>query len=167
MKFIAQFFLSIALSFQSLPAFSDWESHLVPSDFDTASKLELAIPLAKEKNKAVILYYTLTNCPPCAHLQALLRGERNLAKPYREGYVFTGVWRNSISTNEREDYRRRYDAIWAPTWVVFNSQGEYVCTSVGGFGSVEAGMQLHRAIQTRLSNATSPRPSGPTACVAK
>ncbi|MDX1527927.1 MAG: thioredoxin family protein [Gammaproteobacteria bacterium] len=132
-----------------LPAEADREEKILPRDFDTAATLDQALTLAKAKNKAVILYYTRDRCPPCNMLQSRLRRE-SVAAPYRDGYVFTAVWGNRMDRDERAYYRDRYDAFLAPSWVVFTSGGEYVCTSLGGFTSDKGGKRLHEAIQLRL-----------------
>lgn len=145
------------------PADANWESYILPASFDTADSFAKAIALAKEKNKAVIVYYTQTNCPPCNLLQSRLRKEE-VAGPFRAGYVFTAIWGTRISYTERENYRSRYGVRGAPTWLVFNRSGEYVCTSGGGFDTDEGAQTLHEAIQLRLSATALPVGGGPRQC---
>ena len=134
----------------SSTAFADWESTILPRDFKTESTLSSALATAKQTGRDVIVYYTRTRCPPCEVLQGRLRNE-SVAKPFRESYVFTVVWGSSMGLQEREDYRQRFAVDGAPTWIVFNSAGSYICTSSGGFSSDEGGSQLHAVVQKRLA----------------
>jgi len=129
---------------------ADWETHLLPKNFQMTNSFSKAVALSKDTKKAVILYYTRTNCPPCDRLQSHLRNSE-IADQFRDSYVFTAVWGSSMGRIEREDYRQRYGIQGAPTWVAFNAAGEYLCTSAGGFISVEEGKKLHEDIQRRLS----------------
>jgi thioredoxin-related protein len=148
----------------SLPASAEWESHLLPRDFDMASTMEKALVLAKQKDKAVIVYYTRTNCPPCNVLQSRLRQEA-VAAPYRASYVFTAVWGSSMGHAERESYRKRFDVQGAPTLLVFNNAGQYVCTARGGFFTTDEATKVHAAAQTYLAMPRS-ADQGPRRCVA-
>ena len=130
--------------------FADWESSILPRDFKTESGLSKALTAARQSGQHVIVYYTRTNCPPCRQLQARLRKE-SVAKPYRDSYVFTAVWGSSMDSTEREHYRQRFGVQGAPTWIVFKNDGQYVCTSEGGFETDEAGEQLHKALQSLLA----------------
>ena len=154
----------ICLSMTCASARADWESSILPRDFDTANSLDKAVALAKQKNKAVIVYYTRTNCPPCNVLQSRLRKEE-VAAPFRDSYVFTAVWGTSMGQSERETYRSRFGVQGAPTWLIFSQNGEYVCTSAGGFFTDEGGKKLHEAIQSRLSIAASTKETASRRCV--
>jgi Thioredoxin-like len=147
-------FVAAALLGAPLVAHADWESSILPKDFMTASSFDRAIDEAKKAKRPVILYYTRTECPPCTVLQGRLRKDE-IAKPYRDGYVFTAVWGNAIDRSERERYRSRYGARGAPTWIAFSEKAEYVCTAPGGFQSDGDGATLHTAIQAKLN---APRP---------
>ena len=151
------------LSLFSVVAQAEWESHLLPRSFDHADSMPKALALAREKNKTVILYYTRTSCPPCNWLQAQLRQD-SVGQPYRENYVFTAVWGNGMNSDERQQYRSRYDVQGAPTWLFFNADGGYVCTSRGGFASPEDAKVLHDAVQQLLAAATGPAPDRPRNC---
>ena len=140
-------------------AHADWEASLVPRDFDHASNLADATKLADEKGKAVVLYYTRTNCPPCMVLQGNLRNLM-VGAPLKAVYVFTAVWGTSINRSEREIYRSKFDVQSAPTWVFFSGKGEYVCTSRGGLESNEHAVRLNEAVKALLASdarSTSPR----------
>lgn len=126
----------------TLPVEAERESKVLPQSFDTAGSLDEAFVLAKEKNKAVIVYYTRTRCPPCTILQSRLRREE-VAAPFRDEYVFTALWSRLMDREKRAYYRDRYDVVGAPTWLVFDSGGGYVCTSIAGFKSDKAGKRLH------------------------
>jgi thioredoxin-related protein len=145
-------------------AFADWESTLFPREFQTESSLAKAMVIAKESNKHVIVYATRTNCPPCDVLRSRLRREE-VAKPYRDSYVFTAVWNSSMGSTERENYRQKYDVQGAPTWIVFANTGQYVCTARGAFFSDEEGAKLHQAIQTRLTSSEALPTNGPQSCI--
>lgn len=143
-------------------AHADWESSLLPRDFDHASNLADATKLADEKGKALVLYYTRTNCPPCTVLQGNLRNAE-IGAPFKAAYVFTAVWGTSINRSERETYRSRFDIQSAPTWVFFTGKGEYVCTSRGGFESGEHALRLNEAVKGLL--ASDSRSTSPRACL--
>ena len=144
---------------------ADWESLLFPKDFQTESNLTKATATATQHKKHVIVYATRTNCPPCDALRSRLRRD-DVAKPYREGYVFTAVWNSSMGYAEREDYRRKYDVQGAPTWIVFKNTGQYLCTARGAFFSDEDGFKLHQAIQAQLASTESLPTSGSRSCIA-
>lgn len=143
-------------------ALADWESSLLPRDFDHASSLAEATKLANEKGKAVVLYYTRTNCPPCTVLQGNLRNPV-IGAPFKAAYVFTAVWGTSINRSERDAYRSKFDIQSAPTWVFFTGKGEYVCTSRGGFESGEHATRLNEAVKGLLAADT--RQTSPRACL--
>jgi thioredoxin-related protein len=136
-------------------AHADWESAILPKDFMTASSMSRALEEGKKTNRPVILYYTRTNCPPCDVLQGRLR-KPDVARPYRESYVFTAVWGSAMDRMEQQRYRDKYGTRGAPSWVVFANDGQYVCSAPGGFQSDEEGATLHTSIQTKL---TAPRPT--------
>ena len=158
---LASLTVLLAIAF---PARADWESHLLPRDFDMASSMEKALLLAKQKDKGVIIYYTRTNCPPCNVLQSTLRQEA-VAAPYRTAYVFTAVWGSSMGSAERESYRKRFDVQGAPTLLVFNNAGQYVCTARGGFSTADEATKVHAAAQSYLALSGSTE-KGPRHCVA-
>lgn len=165
MRYAPTFILSLVCFVTgSLSVEAKREYSILPESFDTASTLEEAFAFAKQKNKPVILYYTRTRCPPCHMLQSRLRRE-DVAAPYRDGYVFTVVWSRSMGTEEREYYRTQYYVLGAPTWVVFDSRGDYVCTSIGGFKSDEGGKRLHAAIQSRLRADSHANQTGARDCI--
>jgi thioredoxin-related protein len=130
-------------------AFADWESTILPRDFQTDNSLAKALASAKQSGKSVIVYYTRTNCPPCNVLQGRLRKE-DVAKPYRDMYIFTAVWGSSMGNAERERYRQEFAVEGAPTWIFFRNDGTYVCTASGGFRSDLAGTELHQVVQSKI-----------------
>jgi hypothetical protein len=153
-----------ALLATPIAAYADWESSILPKDFHTASSLTRAIENGKQSGRPIILYYTRTSCPPCDVLQARLRKE-DVAKPYRESYIFTAVWGSSMGQMDQQRYRDRYGARGAPSWIVFTSDGRYVCTAVGGFKSDEAGAVLHKAIQAKVSAPSKEEPASIASCI--
>jgi hypothetical protein len=120
--------------------------YLLPDGFAHEDSLAKAVATARGSDRAIIVYYTRTNCPPCGSLQRRLRKEE-VGAPYRDGYVFTAVWGSSMGSYDRESYRTQYWVQGAPTWIFFNRHGKYVCTAAGGFTSDEAGAQLHKTVQ--------------------
>lgn len=156
--------LFICLTMMCAPVLASWESHILPSDFDSADSLEKAIALAKQKDKAVIVYYTRTNCPPCDALRSRLRSDEEIAASFKTNYVFTVVWGSSMGRDERENYRNRFGVQGAPTWIVFNANGEYVCTSSGGIYTNENGKKIHEAIQSRITAGAQKSETGPQRC---
>jgi thioredoxin-related protein len=157
-------FLLVLLIVPFSSAFADWESTLFPREFRTESSLAKATAIARESNKHVIVYATRTNCPPCDVLRSRLRRDE-IAKPYRDSYVFTAVWNSSMSSAERENYRQKYDVQGAPTWIVFTNTGQYVCTARGAFSSDEEGAKLHQDIQARLTSSEALPTNGPQRCI--
>lgn len=145
-------------------AVADWESFILPGDFQTESSLAQAIVTAKRTDKHVIVYYTRTNCPPCNVLRSRLRSEV-VARPYRDSYVFTVAWGSSMGSVERDQYRQRYRVLGAPTWLVFANDGRYVCTAAGGFQTDEGGQALHQAIQAQLPGAAQWSDAEPRNCL--
>ena len=139
-----------ALLATPIATYADWESSILPKDFTTASSMSRAIENGKQSGRPIIVYYTRTNCPPCDVLQARLRKE-DVAKPYRESYIFTAVWGSSMGQMDQQRYRDQYGTRGAPSWIVFTSDGRYVCTAVGGFKADDAGAALHTAIQAKVA----------------
>lgn len=147
-----------------MPAKADHESMILPRSYQTAESFDKAVAMAQEKSQPVIVYYTRAHCPPCDFLQSLLR-RAEIAEHYRSSYGFTAVWGSSMGSTERESYRTRFDVQGAPTWVVFDSRGRYLCTSHGGFESVAGGIRLHDAIQARSRSPREDAVNAPTRCV--
>jgi thioredoxin-related protein len=141
---------SVMLIQMSTLAFADWESTILPRDFQSENSLVKALDSAKQSGRSAIVYYTRTNCPPCNVLQGRLRKE-DVAKPYRDMYVFTAVWGSSMGNAERERYRAEFGVEGAPTWIFFRNDGTYVCTASGGFRSDQAGMELHQIVQSKIA----------------
>ena len=141
--------LSACVGIFCFPAYGDWESSVLPKGYSTESSFERATQAAKGSEKSVIVYYTRTNCPPCQVLQSNLRREE-IRAAYEPRYVFTVVWGNGMDSREREEYRTKYKVFGAPTWIIYNRQGEYLCTSSGGFANPEAGLRLHQVLQDVL-----------------
>ena len=153
----------LSLTFHGLDARADWESSLFPSDYTIESSLPKAIQTAIQTNKHVIVYYTRTSCPPCNLLQGFLRNDE-VRSMYSKSYVFTAVWGNSMSHSQRENYRIDFDIQGAPTFLVYHSSGQYICTSRGGFGSVAAGKRLFSALEILLREPIGQPTPGPKAC---
>ncbi|MEF8747837.1 MAG: thioredoxin fold domain-containing protein [Candidatus Accumulibacter propinquus] len=162
MNKIFQLLITLFFSVSSL-AHADWEGYLLPDGFAHENSLAKAVETAKGSGKAVIVYYTRTNCPPCSSLQNRLRKEE-IGIPYRDGYVFTAVWGTSMRSDERDRYRTQFWVQGAPTWIIFNRHGKYVCTAAGGFTSDEAGTQLHKTVQSLLATSTEGESATPRSC---
>lgn len=140
------------LTFSAVPAFAEWESTILPKGFTYEASLSKAIDRAAQEGKAVVLYYTRTNCPPCDALRQRLRNDP-VGEIYRNKYVFSAVWGSSMSKTEQDQFRGRYGFGGAPAWMFFNSQGTYLCTARGGvFESDEEGIKLHTAVQAMIAN---------------
>lgn len=154
----------ICLGLSPLALKADREAAILPPGFETASSPDGALVMAREKNKALIVYYTRTRCPPCNILQSRLRREE-VAAPFREGYVFTAIWGSSMGRTERRHYRDIYNVPGAPTWPVFNYSGDYVCTSIGGFTSDQGGKRLHESIQSHLRAGSYAGQAGARDCI--
>jgi len=127
-------------------ALAEWESTILPQSFRYESSFAAASARASEENKTLIVYYTRTRCPPCDWLRAMLKKE-SVGAPFRDNYVFTVVWGSSMGYKEREQYRSQFGVQGAPTWIVYNPKGQYLCTARGGFDSDEGGAKLHAAVQ--------------------
>ena len=150
----------VAVTCFGTTANADWESSLLPHGFSHQKAIEQAVAEGKRTTKPVIVYYTRTNCPPCNVLKGILRSEPT-AGIYRERYIFTAVWGSSMGHTERERYRSLYNVQGAPTWLFFNSDGDYVCTAHGGFSTADGAKLLNDSVQNLLKssvNRTSPEP---------
>ncbi len=162
MKRIFELLITLLLSVSSL-VHADWEGYLLPDGFAHQDSLAKAIATANGSGRAVVVYYTRTNCPPCNNLQRRIRKEE-VGAPYRDGYVFTAVWGSSMGSYERDSYRTKYWVQGAPTWIFFNRHGKYVCTAAGGFTSDEAGTQLHKTVQSLLATPIEGESAAPRSC---
>lgn len=149
---------------QATLAAAAWESVVLPEGFAWESSLSEAAGRAQRENKAVIVYYTRTNCPPCDLLRARLRSSEEMKALYGQNYIFTVVWGSSMSRAEREEYRSRFDVRGAPTWVVFSPQGQYVCTLHGGVWPQDGGEQMHQRLQALIREQGSAAQPSPRPC---
>lgn len=155
--------LSLTLGAWTLPAWGSWESLVLPPGFSWESNVPDAAARARREDKPLIVYYTRTNCPPCDVLRARLRSNETLRETFKQHYIFTVVWGNSMNRTERDEYRQRYDVRGAPSWVLFHPQGGYVCTLHGGVWPQEDGAEVHELLQTRLKSFDTEAAAAPTA----
>ncbi|HEU0201088.1 MAG TPA: thioredoxin family protein [Burkholderiaceae bacterium] len=119
---------------------------LLSSDFQEHRTLEAALAAAKASDQPVIIYYTRQRCPPCDVLRTRLSSDP-LREHYAKAFHYAVIWGDQMDSTERAGWRDRYGVSSAPTWVVMRSDGGYLCTAVGGFGSVEGGLRLFRLLQ--------------------
>lgn len=144
---------SAIIVMSSQAAHGAWESLVMPKGYEVGASLDDALLKAKEQQKWVIVYYTRSNCPPCNYIQGHLKNEA-IKRGFADDFVFTVVWGNGMDTSKREDYRTRYGVIGAPTWIIFDSKGEYICTANGGFNSYEAGLELSERLRKVKASAS-------------
>ena len=69
-----------------------------------------------------------------------------------------------MGTPERQFYRETYGDFGAPTFILFNAKGEYVCTSRGGFRDVEHAIKLTQSLRTLISEGRDKISSSPADC---
>lgn len=163
MKFIIISILSVFTGMFCFTAYADWEWFVLPSGYTTESSLERAFQTARSHEKSVIVYYTRTRCPPCRALQSNLRREA-IRKAYAPHYVFTVVWGNGMDSSKRKTFQDRYNVLGAPTWIIYNRYGDYLCTSHGGFRNPEAGLMLHRRLQNVIATSVPQTHQEPRNC---
>lgn len=142
--------LGVCLYIYSNTIHAEWEWAVLPRSYTTANSFEQAVETAKARDLGVIVYYTRRDCPPCRVLQSHLRRQA-IRQMFAPNYVFTLVWGNGMDSRKRERYRTQYRVLGAPTWIVYNSQGDYLCTAHGGFTKPSAGLLLHQRLQAALA----------------
>ena len=157
--------LGVYFYFCSNAIYAEWEWVVLPRSYTTAGSFEQAVEIAKARDISVIVYYTRRDCPPCRVLQSHLRSQA-MRQVFAPNYVFTVVWGNGMNSRKREWYRTQYRVIGAPTWIVYNSQGDYLCTAHGGFAKPKAGLLLHQRLQPALALDKSPSQLEPRTCSA-
>ena len=163
MKYKMFIALSVFTVIFCFAAYADWEGSVLPDGYTTESSLEKALQTARSREKSVIVYYTRANCPPCQILQSNLRREE-IRRAYETHYVFTVVWGNGMNYSKREAYRSQYKVKGAPTWIIYNRNGDYLCTSHGGFRNPDAGLKLHKQLQDAISLEVPLNNQGPQNC---
>ena len=129
LKYLLIFFMCL----QAKQTLASFESSLFTRQYETYSSMEDAKKAAGSGNKGIFVYFTRTKCPPCDDLRISVLSKSEIAPLISSGFVFTAVWGSSMGQAERQSYREKYGEFGAPTFILFNSRGEYICTSRGGF----------------------------------
>lgn len=70
-----------------------------------------------------------------------------------------------MSHSERERYRQQFSVQGAPTWIVFRANGEYVCTSEGGFTSEANGRKLAQVLSQTIASQSADASLKPRTCM--
>ena len=161
---ILKYLLILLIAFHANNARASFESTLFTNHYETYSSMDEAKKAASPGNKGIFVYYTRVRCPPCDVLRGLVIRRNEVASVISRGFVFTAVWGSSMGTPERQFYRETYGDFGAPTFILFNSKGEYVCTSRGGFRDVEHAIKLTQSLLTLISEGRDKPASSPTDC---
>ena len=159
-KYLIIFFMSLQVN-QALASF---ESTLFTRHYETYSSMDEAKKAAGASNKGIFVYYTRTRCPPCDFLRGSILWKNEVASVISRGFVFTAVWGSSMGHSVRQFYRETYGVSGAPTFILFNSKGEYVCTSSGGFKDTEHAMKLTQSLRALISEGRDKPASSPADC---
>lgn len=149
----------LAAVLASLGAVSALAVTLPPGYDDNPSVID-AVAKARTTGKPVVVYYAEQNCPVCdAHDGWLVRAD--VRQAYKDAYHFAVVYGDDMVAQERERWKATYVPRGAPSWVVLDSDGGYVCTASGGFGNATAALELHRVLSRAFAskNASAARAS--------
>ena len=161
---IFKYFIAFFISLPSNHALASFESTLFTNHYETYSSMDEAKKAAGPSSKGIFVYYTRSRCPPCDYLRGAILGKSEVASVISRGFVFTAVWGSSMGHAERQFYRETYGDFGAPTFLLFNSKGEYVCTSRGGFRDAEHAIKLTQSLRTLISEGRDKPASSPTDC---
>jgi predicted DCC family thiol-disulfide oxidoreductase YuxK len=146
----------LAAAFVSLAAASAYAATL-PAGYDDNPSVIEAVAKAKTSGKPVVVYFAEQNCPVCdAHDGWLVRAD--VRQAYKDAYHFAVVYGDDMVAEERARWKATYVPRGAPSWVVLDAEGGYVCTASGGFANATAALELHRV----LSKALGPRSASGT-----
>ena len=156
--------LILFMVLQANQALASFESTLFTRHYETYSSMDEAKKAAGPSNKGIFVYYTRAKCPPCDYLRGAILWKNEVASVISRGFVFTAVWGSSMGHAERQFYRETYGDFGAPTFLLFNSKGEYVCTSRGGFRDAEHAIKLTQSLRTLISEGRDKPASSPTDC---
>lgn len=161
---ILKYLLILFIAFQANNARASFESTLFTNHYETYSSMDEAKKAAGPGNKGIFVYYTRVRCPPCDVLRGMVIRRNEVASVISRGFVFTAVWGSSMGSPERQFYRQTYGDFGAPTFILFNSKGEYVCTSRGGFKDAEHAIKLTDSLRSLISEGRAKPASAPTDC---
>jgi predicted DCC family thiol-disulfide oxidoreductase YuxK len=121
----------------------------LPAGYDDNPSVIEAVAKAKTSGKPVVVYFAEQNCPVCdAHDGWLVRAD--VRQAYKDAYHFAIVYGDDMVPEERARWKATYVPRGAPSWVVLDSEGGYVCTSSGGFASATAALDLHKVLSKAL-----------------
>jgi predicted DCC family thiol-disulfide oxidoreductase YuxK len=138
----------LAAAFVSLAAASAYAATL-PAGYDDNPSVIDAVAKAKTTGKPVVVYFAEQNCPVCdAHDGWLVRAD--VRQAYKDAYHFAVVYGDDMVAEERARWKATYVPRGAPSWVVLDAEGRYVCTASGGFANATAALELHRVLSKVL-----------------
>lgn len=124
----------------------------LPPGYDDNPSVIDAVAKAKTTGKPVVVYFAEQNCPVCdAHDGWLVRAD--VRQAYKDAYHFAVVYGDDMTTEERARWKATYVPRGAPSWVVLDSEGGYVCTSSGGFANANSALDLHKVLVKAFSKA--------------
>lgn len=122
----------------------------LPTGYDDNPTIVEAVAKARISGKPVIVYFAEQNCQVCdAHDGWLVRAD--VRQAYKDSYHFAVVYGDDMVAEERARWRAAYAPRGAPSWVVLDSEGGYLCTSSGGFGNATAALDLHKVLTRALA----------------
>lgn len=148
MKPSAALALSVALSSVAAPV----AAGSLPPGFDDNPTVVEAVAKAKTSGKPVIVYVSEPNCTACGALDGwLVRGD--IRQAFAPGYHFSVLFTTDLVPQERERWKATYSPRLAPSWVVLNADGSYLCTSAGGFANATAALELHKVLAKATAKA--------------
>lgn len=139
----------LAAALASVAALSAHAAALPPGFDDNPSVID-AVAKARTSGKPVVVYYAEQACPVCdAHDGWLVRAD--VRQAYKDAYHFAVVYGDDMVPEERARWKATWVPRGAPSWVVLDAGGGYVCTASGGFGNATAALELHRVLSRALS----------------
>ena len=142
-------FAAALASVASVAALSAYAATL-PAGYDDNPSVIDALAKARTSGKPVVVYYAEQKCPACdAHDGWLVRAD--VRQAYKDAYHFAVVYGDDMVEEERARWKATYVPRGAPSWVVLDATGGYVCTASGGFGNATAALELHRLLSRALS----------------
>ncbi len=137
----------------ALASFAILSAHAatLPPGYDDNPSVIDAVAKARTSGKPVVVYYAEQTCPVCdAHDGWLVRAD--VRQAYKDAYHFAVVYGDDMVPDERARWKATYVPRGAPSWVVLDASGGYVCTASGGFGNATAALELHKVLSRAFSS---------------
>lgn len=132
-----------------------------PKDYKPL-KQEAAFGAAKENNKPIAVYYSLSYCPGCKIMDSHLRS--NAVYEYLNTKINTVTVDPGadLSADQRAKIRSEWGQIVTPTIAYFSASGDFVCMQIGRFDDADKALEFWQKLVPKLTESN--KSSKPRSC---